>query len=56
MSKVAGFGEGITTDDEKDTVKSDSVENYEHKISILGVPIFKATKYHTIDSKRVGRE
>lgn len=56
MSKVAGFGQGITDAEEKDTVKSDSVENYEHKISILGVPVFKATKYHQIDSKRVGKE
>ena len=56
MSKVTGFGKSITDEQEKDTVKSDSVENYEHKISILGIPLFKSTKFHTIDSKRVGKE
>lgn len=51
---IKGFGQ--TENNDQDTVKSDSVENYEHKISILGIPVFKATKYHQIDSKRVGKE
>ena len=53
---IKGFGTQAEDQLEQDTVKSDSVENYTHKISVFGVPVFKSTKYHEIESKRVGKE
>jgi len=55
--KVAGFGTSIVDNDRKDdTVTTDQIENYEHNIKFLGIPLIKITKYHKIDSKKVGKE
>ena len=53
---IKGFGNPDNSTEEKDTVTSDSVENYTHRITLFGIPVFKSTKYHHIDSKRVGKE
>jgi len=55
--KVAGFGIN-TVDNYKndDTVTTDQTENYEHNIKFLGIPLIRITKYHKIDSKKVGKE
>ena len=55
--KVAGFGIN-TVDNGKndDTVTTDQTENYEHNIKFLGIPLIRITKYHKIDSKKVGKE
>ena len=53
MTKI-GFSTGV--EQNEDVVKSNQVENYEHVIRFLGIPIVKVTKYHKIDSKKVGKE
>ena len=54
MGKI-GFG--ITKEEQEldDTIKTDQEENFIHKISLFGVPVFKSTKFHKIDSKQVGK-
>ena len=55
--KVGGFGTSIVDDHKNDdTVTTDQVENYEHIIRFIGIPLIKVTKYHKIDSKKVGKE
>ena len=55
--KVGGFGTSIVDSDKNDdTVTTDQIENYEHNIKFLGIPLIKITKYHKIDSKKVGKE
>jgi|TARA_R110000823_G_scaffold314735_2_gene444511 hypothetical protein len=34
-------------------VKTDQVENYSHKIKLLGLPLWTSIKVHTIDTKTV---
>ena len=55
--RVGGFGIN-TVDNNKndDTVTTDQTENYEHNIKFLGIPLIRITKYHKIDSKKVGKE
>ena len=53
MTKI-GFNTGV--EDKEDIFKSNHIENYEHIIKFLGIPLIKITKYHKIDSKKVGKE
>ena len=54
MSKI-GFNTTTKKEQSLDsnTVKTDSLENYSHKIKILGLPLWTSIKVHTIDTKTV---
>jgi hypothetical protein len=56
MTTKIGFQTKASQEEEnEDIIKTDQIENYTHKISLFGLPVFKSTKFHQIDSKQVGK-
>ena len=50
-----GFATTAKKEEEQDdnVVKTDQIEHFEHKIKLLGVPLWTSTKHHTVDIKTV---
>mgnify|MGYP003645965242 CR=1 FL=1 len=54
MGKI-GFNTTSKKEESLDSniVKTDQVENYSHKVKLLGLPLWTSIKVHTIDTKTV---